>query len=540
MKKQFRSITIVVAILALVVMLVPASVLAANDEPMPAKGNLYIHKYLMDDTSGALDTNNDGKELDPATDLPAGATALDGITFDIYQITIPTTGANAGVYPTDGAYTLIDPSDASAGFKDSAGITFAVAPASTATATTGADGTAKALSLTAGLYFVVEEPDSRVDSPSAPFVVAVPMANPDYDASNPDAGSAWLTDVHVYPKNEALTLNKTVDKSSVKVGDPLTWTLTAGVPSDLADTTNYAITDQLDSALTYTGHSAIVGGKDVAGLDTPDITLTEGASADYTVSPTSATDGALVKVTFTDVGLKKLIDNDIHYLRLSITTTVNAAVLNKSEVDNTADITFVNNQGDERDIKSNGDTPVEIHTGTIDIVKEDGADHSVKLPGATFVIASSLTNANAEDFLKYDPVTMKIYDFGETGYDGATLKVLTASTSTTGTASFTGLLDYVYNTTTKANDYKDYYLVETAAPAGYNPLTSPVKVSFSAATSTKSTNYTITATIDNYKGFTLPKTGASGVIVFMVVGIVLIGGAIMLSATGKKREGVKN
>ena len=95
------------------------------------------------------------------------------------------------------------------------------------------------------------------------------------------------------------------------------------------------------------------------------------------------------------------------------------------------------------------------------------------------------------------------------------------TTDAHGAASFDGLADGTY------------YLVETKAPAGYNPLTAPVPVTV-AGSSTDITKLSVTAKVENQAGTLLPSTGGVGTTVFYVLGAVLVLGAVVLLVTKKR------
>lgn len=105
-------------------------------------------------------------------------------------------------------------------------------------------------------------------------------------------------------------------------------------------------------------------------------------------------------------------------------------------------------------------------------------------------------------------------------------------------------------------DTGTYYLVETAAPTGYNPLDAPIKIDLVATytdrqhwngVTTNSIlitlpnldtdgNETVT-TVENSSGSLLPETGGTGTMMLYVLGTALMaGGVFFLTVKGKKKE----
>ena len=82
-------------------------------------------------------------------------------------------------------------------------------------------------------------------------------------------------------------------------------------------------------------------------------------------------------------------------------------------------------------------------------------------------------------------------------------------------------------------DY-NYYLVETQAPSGYNLLDHTVQVNFTDA-DVAATDGVYTVKVPNKSGFMLPKTGDEGVVLFSVIGIVFMGGAVFLLIITRKK-----
>lgn len=87
-------------------------------------------------------------------------------------------------------------------------------------------------------------------------------------------------------------------------------------------------------------------------------------------------------------------------------------------------------------------------------------------------------------------------------------------------------------------DKYDYYLVETAAPSGYNILDNAVKVNFTDA-EVAATEGIYTVNVPNSSGIKLPVTGGTGTVIFTVIGIVLMAGAVLLFVFARKKNGAK-
>ena len=88
-----------------------------------------------------------------------------------------------------------------------------------------------------------------------------------------------------------------------------------------------------------------------------------------------------------------------------------------------------------------------------------------------------------------------------------------------------------------------YYLKETKAPAGYNKLTSPIKVTI---TKTGDEEWTVSKDgtveddkiidIENSTGSLLPSTGGRGAIAFAVIAALLVFGVAVSFIRDKRKE----
>ena len=80
----------------------------------------------------------------------------------------------------------------------------------------------------------------------------------------------------------------------------------------------------------------------------------------------------------------------------------------------------------------------------------------------------------------------------------------------------------------------DYYLVETQAPSGYNLLNNAVKVNFTDA-EVEATAGVYTVKVPNSSGIQLPITGGTGTVIFTIIGIALMVGAVVLFVVSRKK-----
>ena len=560
-KKRLRVVLAALVALALAACAVPAVAALAENASLPdSTGTLHIHKYIGYDIDKAGQAN-DGNELssDAVSKINESFEAGSDITFRIYKVS-----ANAnGDYPGAAPYRLDGTT-----LKDGAGDEFTVSAAATPSVTTGSDGSAVTGDLPQGVYLVVEDASEKVALPADPFVVAVPMTN--------SAGDGWIQDVHVYPKNETLEIDKdlkagtkddaaakTQTGTSVNVGDTIPYTITPSLPSEIvaytknADGTpptapitsasltkedsniKYYITDVLDEALTYTD-----GSVKVYGIKSTDNEKTGGTlvsqSGNYTTSLESSTN--TLKIDFTAAGRLALYNGAYNKLRIEFDAVVNNKVLAKKvhEIGNKASVNFVNKFNPEDPFTK--ETPeVKVHTGSIDITKCDATNTKSLLKDAKFKIADSEEHAKAGVYLQ-KTADGAIVDNNDSRYvpDDHSLDY-EVTTDSDGKAAFEGLEDYTSTIAadgTETTNYCTYWLVETQAPDGFNLPNAPFSVSFDADSSKQETNWVKSVSITNTNEFTLPLTGGMGTMLLTLAGILLVGGAgcAFFAANRKKKK----
>lgn len=186
------------------------------------KGSITIHKFEYNPSSGAPSQQGTGAEGEGA---PAGATPLDGVTFEIYQVQSQTwleSYYGGQVTASSQDFSKMDASDYYTKNSTTGAITVnsgATKVATVTTTTTETDkGVAKKDGLALGLYLVVETsaPD-KVTSPADPFLVSVPMTRI-ADTTTTNKLTDWIYDVHVYPKNSTAYGQVTIEKKGYTGG----------------------------------------------------------------------------------------------------------------------------------------------------------------------------------------------------------------------------------------------------------------------------------------------------------------------------------
>lgn len=307
--------------------------------------------------------------------------------------------------------------------------------------------------------------------------------------------------VTIHDKND-MPFEKKADKTNVDVGQIVTYTIKGKVPDTTGfDKYTYEITDTMSDGLTFNRNSLAVkvGSADVTA-DTDKCTITYEA----TTAPNT------FKVTIKVMNCK--VGDDI-------VVTYNATVNEKAIAvvsENKAELTYSNNPTDSESKTTTPPEIVKVYSSKIVIDKFESGSKTTKLPNAKFVLYKEVTTDAGTSLVYYKWNTDKKVEWVA---DKNAATVMT--TNAQGEATFGGLADGTY------------HLVETEAPAGYNPLTAPVEVKV-AGSSTDTTKLSVTAEVENKTGTTLPSTGGMGTTVFYVLGTVLVLGAVVLLVTKKR------
>ena len=331
-------------------------------------------------------------------------------------------------------------------------------------------------------------------------------------------------------KTEAPSITKTTDKATAEIGQVVKYTVTGSIP----DTTGY-------DSYVYKIHDELTKGLDFVNNATG--TACEGNSVKVTVAFKNATDASTAPTEATlDSTNNKIMSLDLSaWVKANqtnkgkeFTVTYYAKVNKDAEVtnNNKASLEYGNNPSD-----TTTTTPSEAKTNTypLDINKiKKGSEE--KLAGAKFRLYSSEADAKANDeskAIKVSPVVA-----GTAGN-----YVVDPASTTTEFESVKSIEGKGYNLHINGLEAKDYWLVETQAPEGFNKLTDPIKVTI---TKGDDAEWTVKKNdteendkiidVENSTGSLLPSTGGRGAIAFAVIAALLVFGVAVSFIRDKRKE----
>lgn len=360
-----------------------------------------------------------------------------------------------------------------------------------------ADGTATFANLAMGEYFI------RPTSTTSVYQLMLQKIEP--TVVN---GTYVIDDVTFSAKHQEVSVTKTADKTSVTKNEKVTYTITVDIPTYATGATDrsFSVSDLLPDGLTIDTDSINVILK-YLGFES---TLPEGT---YTLDKT-ATDDYTFKFSVDSTQYLYWAGLGGHQLIITYTATLNddaTTAVNTKET-NTVTFDYSNYPYVANSHKQKTDT-VDVTTFAIKIDKYVDGEETNKLAGAKFDLYRTVYPGETGVTIPHTSIQgIKLEGDKVTDADGV--------------ATFEKY---------EANGTKyDYYLVETQAPSGYNILDKAVKVNFTD-TDVETTAGVFTVEVPNSSGIKLPITGDTGTVIFTIIGIALMVGAVVLFVVSRKK-----
>lgn len=454
----------------------------------------------------------------------------------------------------------------------------------TAMPLTDSFGKTKAENLALGLYLIVEtKVPENVVSTTDPFLISLPMTSVN-GTNATDGGSRWIYDVTVYPKIQTgdPTLEKTLRESksdtgktdayahtgTASGGDIVEYQIVSTLPTITSESTyltTYTFVDTLSKGLSYAkGDVVLEFFTDSACTDS--VAKWTEADGKFSVAYNSVETGETMTIAMTQTGLTEINTSKAVYsaadmvnsgysdLTLRITYAAkldsdNSVVYGDDGNPNQVNLTWKRTSTDYYDMLADD---CHLYTYGIDLTKKF-SDGNGDFANVEFVLNNETDNyyvkaaLNESEGVYY--VTAHVADEAD-----ATHFIPVSS----GKVVVKGLEDDTYRISEVRTDNgytllkEDIEVVisqtettslcdDVSGSVEHHLLTASAKVDGNAVTMLAdggSANAEAPLTVVNTRGFDLPETGDNGTMMFTIVGILLMAGAVavLLIANRKKSE----
>ena len=281
------------------------------------------------------------------------------------------------------------------------------------------------------------------------------------------------------------------EKNDAQIGDVVTFktTITTG-----ARFYNYVLHDTMSEGLTF---EKIVSVTVTKPGETTVTTITEGENT-YTVH-NPGLEGDTFTIEFKDSYIEVLPKGTT--IVVEYTATVNElAEIYEDNAEGNTNKTFLDYKNETTETKTPEDTTT-TYVYSFELVKTDSSDEL--LEGAEFYLYKNDRTTQIPVVFVETKEGVNYYRVAFGKEEGTAIKA--------GKVVIRGLDDEIY------------YLEETKAPTGYNPLTEMVEVDVNGVVNTNTDTYEMTSvTVVNYTGAELPETGGIGTFLFVTIGSLMV------------------
>ncbi|RGS47887.1 SpaH/EbpB family LPXTG-anchored major pilin [Holdemanella biformis] len=329
-------------------------------------------------------------------------------------------------------------------------------------------------------------------------------------------------------KTEGPSISKTADKTTVEIGQVVTYTVKGSIPDITGyDQYQYIIHDTLSKGLDFVNDAnGTALGEGITNVNVT-VAFTDADVTDKGTAPATATLDTANKRKM-NLDLSAWVKANQANKGKAFTVTYYAKVNKDAEVtnNNKASLEYGNNPTD-----TTTTTPSEAKTNTYPLdINKIKTGTKEQLNGATFKLYRNSVESN--NVVKVSAVAGKAGCY-VVDSNSADTEMATVATNIDGKG---------YNLHINGLAAGTYYLEETKAPDGFNKLTDPIKVTI---TKTGDTEWTVSKgedvetdkiiDVENSTGSLLPSTGGAGVIVFAGVAILLVFGVVVSFIRDKRK-----
>ncbi len=334
-------------------------------------------------------------------------------------------------------------------------------------------------------------------------------------------------EVQVKLKGEKPSITKEADKQTVEIDEVVTYTVGGKIPDIGQSDYVYKIHDTLSTGLDFV--------KDINGtpLDAPKNKMNVTVKIGDTTTESIVAD---VNEKNMDLDLSNWVKTHQDQKGKDFTVTYYAKVNSKAVVTekNKAKLEYGHDPGTVETT-----VPVEVHTPTYPLqIKKIENKNNEMLAGAKFRLYRTLEAAKKANG---DEIKVTMVNPGDYVFDKNSDKVEMVTV-----AAGEGP-DNAFNLRVNGLHAGEYYLVETEAPAGYNKITKPIKITVTKSADVgNENNWTLKKDdenvpgkiiiIENSTGTILPGTGGIGTTIFTIIGVAMIAGIAVSFVTSRKRS----